>query len=377
MEKNKKEFKKIIILIISAILVYWTVNNLSLVGDVFSNIISMVSPFVLGACLAFILNIPMVFFEKKLLATKSKKNKKPKNKKLIRVVSIISSIAVIIVVFALIITLIVPKLIEVINLLIDNIPYYVQEIIRLSETYGGNFDINTLIQKANINIDEMKNQIISKIPTILTSSVSVVTSFISGITTFFIAIIFAIYILIDKEKLQEQSTKILHAYLKKETIEKIINIGKVAKHTFKSFLTVQCLEAIILGALCVIGMLILRIPYAIPIGVLVGVTALIPVVGAFIGCIIGAILIVAVNPIKVVTFIIFFLILQQVEGNLIYPRVVGNSIGLPGMWVLVAVTVGGDLGGVLGMLLGVPVATIMYTLLKKNINEKIDGKVEE
>ena len=137
------------------------------------------------------------------------------------------------------------------------------------------------------------------------------------------------------------------------------------------------LEAIILGGLCAIGMGFLKIPYAIPVGVLVGVTALIPVVGAFIGCIIGAILIVAVNPAKVVTFIIFFLILQQVEGNIIYPKVVGNSIGLPGMLVLVAVSIGGDLAGVLGMLVGVPVVTIIYTLVKKDVNHKLEDNNKE
>ena len=230
------------------------------------------------------------------------------------------------------------------------------------------------MQDANIDIENIKKQILNKIPGILTSSISIVNGIINGITTFFIAIIFAIYILMDKEKLQEQATKILYAYLSKEKALKTIHIARVAKNTFKSFFTVQCLEATILGTLCTIGMLILKIPYAMPIGVLIGVTALIPVVGAFIGIIIGAILILSVNPIKVITFVIFVLILQQIEGNLIYPRVVGNSIGLPGMWVLVAVSVGGSIGGILGMLLGVPVATIIYTLLKKDVDRKINKK---
>ena len=377
MEKSKKNLKKWIILIMAAIIGYWLVNNLNTIGNVFSNIINIVFPFILGGCLAFILNIPMTFFENKLLKIKNKKSKKTINKKLVRIVSMISAIAVILLVLALIITLIVPELINVVNLLIDNIPYCVGEITKLIEEYGGNItDINSLIQEANIDIESIKNQIINQIPTILTSSVSVVSGIINGITTFFIAIIFAIYILIDKEKLQEQATKFLYAYLSKEKVEKIINVGRVSKSTFKNFFTVQCLEATILGTLCIIGMLILKIPYAVPIGVLIGVTALIPVVGAFIGVIVGAILIVAVQPVKVITFVIFVLILQQIEGNLIYPKVVGSSVGLPGMWVLVAVSVGGELGGILGMLLGVPVATIIYTLLKKDINKKIEQKIE-
>ena len=370
MDSKKIDFKKLIILVLVAVIGYWLINNLSTVGNLLNTIINIIFPFILGGCLAFILNIPMSFFERKL--TQNKKSKKVQKSKLARIISIILAIAVIVLVLALIIKLIVTELINVVNLLIENIPYYVEEITKFVQTYSENIDINAIIQENNINVETIKNEILSIIPTLLTSSVSVVTGIISGITTFIIALIFAIYILMDKENLQEQITKMLYAYLKKERAEKIINIGRVSKNTFKSFLTVQCLEATILGTLCMIGMAILKIPYAVPIGVLVGVTALIPVVGAFIGCIIGAILIVAVNPIKVITFVIFFLILQQVEGNLIYPRVVGSSIGLPGMWVLVAVSVGGDLGGVLGMLLGVPVATILYTLLKKDVNKKLE-----
>lgn len=377
MEKSKENLKKWIILIMIAIIVYWAINNLSTIGNLFSNILNIIFPFILGGCLAFILNLPMSFFEKKLLKTKNKKSKKTKNKKLVRVISIIFAIFVIVLVFALIITLIVPELMNVVKLLVDNVPYYVQEITKLVNQYEGNIpDINSLIQESNIDIEEIKTQIMNQIPTLLTSSISIVGSIINGITTFFIAIIFAIYILIEKEKLKSQATKILYAYLSKEKTEKIINIGRVSINTFKSFLTVQCLEATILGTLCMIGMLILKIPYAVPIGILIGVTALIPVVGAFLGVIIGAILIVAVNPIKVITFVIFVLILQQIEGNLIYPRVVGNSIGLPGMWVLVAVSVGGSIGGVLGMVLGVPIATIIYTLLRADVNKKISKKKE-
>lgn len=374
MEGNKKDLKKWIILIVIALVGYWIINNLNTVGNLLNIIISILFPFILGGCLAFILNIPMAFFERKL-SKPNKKSKKEKNKKLLRIVSIIFAIVVILLVLTLVVTLIVPELIGVVNLFIDNIPYYAEEITKLAEQYGIDIsNINTIIEDANIDMEAIKSQITNLIPSLLTSSISVVSSIISGVSNFVIAIIFAIYILSDKEKLQSQATRILYAYLSKERAEKIINVGKVSKDTFKNFFTVQCLEATILGTLCIIGMLILRVPYAVPIGVLIGVTALIPVVGAFIGIIIGAILIVAVNPIKVITFIVFVLILQQIEGNVIYPKVVGNSVGLPGMWVLFGVTVGGSLGGILGMLLGVPVATVIYRLLKNNVNNKIDKK---
>ncbi len=376
MEDNKKDLKKWIILILIVLTGYWLINNLSTVGILFDIIINILFPFILGGCLAFILNIPMAFFEKKLTKP-NKKSKKEQNKKLLRMVSIIFAIVIILIVLILVITLIVPELMGVVNLFIDNIPYYAEEITKLAEQYGINIlDINTMIEEANIDMEAIKNQVTTLIPSVLTSSLSLVSSIISGISNFVIAIIFAIYILIDKEKLKSQATRILYAYLKKERAEKIINVGKVSRDTFKNFFTVQCLEATILGTLCIIGMLILRIPYSVPVGVLIGVTALIPVVGAFIGIAIGAILIVAVNPIKVITFIIFVLILQQIEGNVIYPRVVGTSVGLPGMWVLFGVTVGGSLGGILGMLLGVPVATIIYRLLKNHVNDKIHSKKE-
>ena len=378
MEKDK--LKKPIILILVALIGLCIVINIDTLWNVLGTIFRIINPFIIGGCLAFILNIPMSFFERKLIARKRKKNKnknKKINKRLLRVLSIIFAIVVILLIVTFIFTLILPELVNVIGLLIDNIPYYVERITEFANKYDLNLpDLNSIIEEANLDIEAVKQSLIGSIPSLLLSSISFVGSIISGISSFFIAIIFAIYILIDKEKLQAQVTKLLYAYLKEEKVNKIINVGKVTRTTFKNFFTVQCLEATILGVLCIIGMLILRIPYAIPIGILIGVTALIPVVGAFLGAAIGAILILAVNPIKVITFIIFIIILQQVEGNLIYPRVVGNSMGLPGMWVLFAVTVGGSLGGILGMLLGVPTTCVIYTLLKQNVNNRIKIKTE-
>ena len=372
MEKNNKDLKKGLILILVAIIGYWAINNLDIIGNVFKTIFSILFPFILGGCLAFILNIPMTFFEKKFSKIKKINNKQQKNKGL-RIVSIIFAIIVIVLVLALVIRLIVPELIEVVKVLIDNIPYCIEELTNFIENHvDGTLDINSMIQ--GIDTEEIKNQIMSFIPNVVTSSISIVGGIFGGISKFIIALIFAIYILIDKEKLKKQATKVLHAYLSTEKANKIVSIGSITSDIFKKFFTVQCLEATILGTLCVIGMLILRIPYAVPIGVLIGVTALIPIVGAFIGVIVGVILIVAVNPVKVIVFVLFVLILQQIEGNLIYPRVVGNSLGLPGMWVLFAVTIGGGLGGILGMLVSVPIATVFYTLIKKDVNKKINNR---
>ncbi|HIT71729.1 MAG TPA: AI-2E family transporter [Candidatus Scatovivens faecipullorum] len=374
MESEKKDLRNLLKVIIIAIIIYWGINNFGIIGTVFGKIIEIVFPFILGGALAFILNIPMTFFENKLSKIKNKKRKSLINKNLIRFISLILAIIVITFILYLIINLIVPELIDIIKLLVSNIPYYAEEINKFINSNTENIqEIDSLISGMNFDTDSIKNELMEILSSVLSSSVSLVMGVVGLITNLIIAIIFAIYILTSKEKLKNQVLRIIKAYCKKEKAIKIIEVGRITNKTFKNFLTVQALEATILGSLCIIGMLILKIPYAVPIGVLVGVTALIPVVGAFIGIIIGAILILSAEPIKVITFIIFVLILQQVEGNVIYPRVVGGSVGLPGMWVLVAVTVGGSLFGILGMLLGVPVFSVIYSMIKKDTEKRLNN----
>ena len=374
MESEKKDLRNLLKVIIIAIIIYWGINNFGIIGTVFGKIIEIVFPFILGGALAFILNIPMTFFENKLSKIKNKKRKSLINKNLIRFISLILAIIVITFILYLIINLIVPELIDIIKLLVSNIPYYAEEINKFINSNTENIqEIDSLISGMNFDTDSIKNELMEILSSVLSSSVSLVMGVVGLITNLIIAIIFAIYILTSKEKLKNQVLRIIKAYCKKEKAIKIIEVGRITNKTFKNFLTVQALEATILGSLCIIGMLILKIPYAVPIGVLVGVTALIPVVGAFIGIIIGAILILSAEPIKVITFIIFVLILQQVEGNVIYPRVVGGSVGLPGMWVLVAVTVGGSLFGILGMLLGVPVFSVIYSMIKKDTGKRLNN----
>lgn len=374
MESEKKDLRNLLKVIIIAIIIYWGINNFGIIGTVFGKIIEIVFPFILGGALAFILNIPMTFFENKLSKIKNKKRKSLINKNLIRFISLILAIIVITFILYLIINLIVPELIDIIKLLVSNIPYYAEEINKFINSNTENIqEIDSLISGMNFDTDSIKNELMEILSSVLSSSVSLVMGVVGLITNLIIAIIFAIYILTSKEKLKNQVLRIIKAYCKKEKAIKIIEVGRITNKTFKNFLTVQALEATILGSLCIIGMLILKIPYAVPIGVLVGVTALIPVVGAFIGIIIGAILILSAEPIKVITFIIFVLILQQVEGNVIYPRVVGGSVGLPGMWVLVAVTVGGSLFGILGMLLGVPVFSVIYFMIKKDTEKRLNN----
>lgn len=369
---EKKEIKKWLPLIVSSIIIYWGINNLNIIGSFINKIMQIIFPFILGGALAFILNIPMSFFERKLSKIKYGKKQLFKNKKMLRTISLVLAVIVIAIILYIIVNLVVPELLDVVELLIGNIPYYAEEISKFIENNTEHLkDLDNLMTNINFDKDSIKNELMGIVSGLLTSSISLVIGIVGVVVNLFISIVFSIYLLTGKEKLQIQCTKILKAYLKEKTATKIIEIGKTANKIFRSFFTVQCLEATILGTLCILGMLILKIPYAVPIGVLVGVTALIPVVGAFLGIIIGSILIISVNPIKVITFIVFVLILQQVEGNIIYPKVVGTSVGLPGMWVLFAVTVGGSLFGIIGMLLGVPFVSVIYTILKNDVDKRL------
>ncbi len=371
MEQNKKTLKQWIILVLIGVVSFWAIHNLGTIGAFLGKIIDIIFPFILGACIAFILNMPMSFFEKKLGNIKNKKGRPIIGKKTLRAISFILAIISIILILTAIMNLIVPELLNVVELLIDNIPYYIEKLEELAQEMPS---LEEIITETNLDLEMIKTEVLNKIPNLVSSSLSLIGSVFSGITTFVISVIFAVYILTGKEKIKEQACKILYAYCSKEKADKIIRIGNISYKTFTNFFSVQCLEATILGTLCMIGMLILGIPYAVTIGILIGVTALVPIVGAFVGIIIGAILIASVDFIKVITFVIFVLLLQQFEGNIIYPRVVGNSMGLPGMWVLFAVSVGGSLFGIVGMLLGVPFISVIYTLLKTDVDKKIKDK---
>lgn len=374
MNTEKQEIKKWAKIICIALFGYLIVDNVEVVRNIIEKIISIISPFVIGAAIAFILNLPMGFFETKLSSFKTKKGKKL-GKSFIRTVSLILAILVIALILTLIVNLIVPEIINIITLLIDKLPYYGAELKNIAATITQDFpEVNEFIKNIDINNKELQEQVKNLATNFLSTSVSFVGNIINSVVNAVVSIVFAAYILTSKDKLKSQAKKILYAYNDKEKAEKIIEFGRTTRNIFRRFISGQCLEATILGSLSIIGMLILQVPYAVPIGVLIGVTALIPIVGAFIGIIIGAILILSVEPVKVITFIIYILILQQIEGNLIYPKVVGNSVGLPGIWVLVSVAIGGDLFGIIGMLLGLPTASVLYNLFKNNVYKKLDEK---
>ena len=235
-------------------------------------------------------------------------------------------------------------------------------------------EINNFIQNIQIDTEALKNGLMNISKGVLDVTINQVSGLVSGIVNFFIAIVFAVYILANKEGLKVQAKEFIYARIPEERADYILKVSRLARDSFRSFLTGQAKEAVILGVLCTLGMLILGIPYAGPVGALTALTAFIPIVGAFIGGFVGAVLIVAIDPIKALIFIIFIIVLQQIEGNLIYPHVVGKNIGLPSIWVLVAITIGGSLFGIMGMVIGLPILSIIYAIVTENTNKKLQEK---
>ncbi len=331
----------------------------------------VIFPLALGAVIAYVLNIVMKKLEK-LYFPKSRKKIVEKSR---RMVCILLSILLVVLLIFLIFELVIPELVRALTVIASGIPKAVKMLQQYAEENSSqlpmveewlkNIDLNK-----QFNASTVAGYISSAASGIVGSTLSIVGTVGTTIMNFVIGLIFAIYILAGKEKLKTQFVRIGRAYIKPKIRAVIKEVLVVANETFSSFIVGQCTEAVILGTLCIVCMAVLRFPYAPMVGTFIGATALIPVVGAYLGAVVGFIMILTVSPLKALLFILFIVILQQVEGNLIYPRVVGSSIGLPGMWVLAAVTVGGSMFGVIGMLVGVPVAATAYKLIRKNIDQR-------
>lgn len=412
MKLDKENTKQIIKIVVIAIVLLVALLNIEPVWNVCKTFLSILSPFICGLAIAFILNIFMRFYEEKLFKTKKKRknnskeitqseknnqsnnimtkasnnvinktnlekenkqNKDNKNGK--RVVSIALSIITIVAVVTIIMLLIIPQFVEIIKNLIINMPTYLESLkdwaIDLTQRVP---EINNFIQNIQIDTEALKNGLMNISKGVLDVTINQVSGLVSGIVNFFIAIVFAVYILANKEGLKVQAKEFIYARIPEERADYILKVSRLARDSFRSFLTGQAKEAVILGVLCTLGMLILGIPYAGPVGALTALTAFIPIVGAFIGGFVGAVLIVAIDPINALIFIIFIIVLQQIEGNLIYPHVVGKNIGLPSIWVLVAITIGGSLFGIMGMVIGLPILSIIYAIVTENTNKKLQEK---
>ena len=371
LEKYKKDIIK---LILFTIIIIFAFINIKAIGSFLAYLINIFMPFIIGIFIAFILNVLLNFVENKLFKKLNNKNYKTWSK-LKRPVSVIITFIIIITIIVFILGLLIPQLQNTVILFTKNFDTYKEQTIEILNNFGINSES---INNYSTSINNLKNEITSYINNnrneIMQITIGVASSFLGSITSIIIGIVFAIYILLKKEDLSRQFKKILKAYLPEKYERRIEEIANLSNITFGNFISGQCLEALIIGLLCFIGMLILQIPYASTISVLVGFTALIPIFGAFIGTFIGAFLIFMVEPFKALIFIIFIIILQQLEGNIIYPKVVGKSVGLPSIWVMVAVTIGASIYGVLGMILSVPLCSILYSIIKTDVNLKIEEK---
>ena len=337
-------------------------------------ILGMLTPFLVGAAMAFVLNLPASFIERKIFANW----KNPKAAGLKRGLSIVLAILFVIALLVFVVLTVVPQLTRTLMELGNVIPAFFKKLIADLEVLALQYpewkDAFAALEEISIDWSSVISYVTSFLKeglgNVLSSTVGFAGSLAGFVFDGVIAFVFAIYILSGKEKLGSQAKKLLHAYLPEKGYEKTMKVLALCNHNFAKFISGQCLEAVILGTMFVICMTIFGMPYAILVGVLIAFTALIPIVGAFIGCAVGAFLILMVSPVKALIFIIMFLILQQLEGNLIYPKVVGNSVGLPAIWVLVAVSVGGSMFGVVGMLVFIPLMSTLYALLKENVAER-------
>lgn len=368
MDLNKLSMKKIRELIIFTVLLVVALWKFEVVIDVLKTIGGILFPFVLGGAIAFVINVPMSFLEKKIFGKAKEENKA--GKKLARPVSLLLTIILAVGVVVLVMFGVIPQLTRTIASLMISIANFIpqmQDWIR--EFSHNNQDIMKLVNQVQFNPDQAIKWGISILGSgagnMMNTTMSAVGSIVSGFATFFIAFSFACYILFQKEKLYVQIRKVFFAFIPKQKAEAFLKICSLTYRTFANFLTGQCVEAVILGSMFVVTLSILKMPYALLIGTLIAFTALIPIFGAFIGCAVGCFLIFMVSPKQAILFIIVFLILQQIEGNLIYPHVVGGSVGLPSIWVLAAVTIGGNLMGIVGMLIFIPLVSVLYTIFRE------------
>lgn len=365
--KIKIDWKTCLRVGISIFVLYLCIHYWTTTASLIKTFLSAVLPLLIGAVIAYPLNILMEFYERHIL----KRTSNPKIYKLRNGICLVLTLVTLLLIIALVVALVVPQLTSCIKLLIDKIPGAIDKVV----DFVARFEIvpeDILGMLEGIDWKSKISEIISVATTGIGSAfdvvVSTVSSVVSGATSGILAIIFAIYLLLSKDKLAGQLDRVLKHFIKKEIYDKGRYVLSVANGAFRKFIVGQCTEAVILGVLCAVGMLILRLPYAAMMGAVTAFTALIPVVGALIGGGIGCLLIFVESPTKALIFLIFIIILQQLEGDLIYPKVVGSSIGLPGIWVFVAVAVGSGMFGILGMMVSVPLAATAYRLLGNELN---------
>ena len=381
MNLNKENMRKLRELILFTIIILIALWNYKILFDWIGAAFRIILPFILGGGIAFILNIPMSFLEEKIFQNRHLKEKKIAQR-LSRPVCLILTLAIVIGVVVLVMFVVIPELTRTILSLGRTIQTFIPEAQQfLEKLFTDNKEIQAWLSNLNLDVGRLTDTVMSffqnSAGNVLNSTMSAIGSIVSGVTTFVIAFVFSCYVLLQKEKLNVQVKKVVYAFFPEKRAEWMFEVGSLASKAFSSFFTGQCVEALILGCMFFIVMSILNMPYTMLVSVLIAFTALIPIFGAFIGCFVGAFLILMVDPMQMIVFVVTFLILQQIEGNLIYPKVVGSSVGLPSIWVLAAVTIGGSLMGIVGMLIFIPIVSVVYTLFRASVYKHLKRKHRE
>ena len=367
MNEIKQDFKRMLGFAGALILVFLVIHYWEKLEGLFSLGVSAATPLIVGCAMAYVINILMGFYEKWY----DKLFKVEVALKIKRIVCLVLAFLSLFGIVALIVNLVLPELMNCIASFIRLIPGALQTVVdivgeeRILEMFPelqNGFDLNNISSQ----VEQLMKTVIGGVGGAVGSIVTAVSSVFSVVVNVVIGLIFSLYVLLDKEGLSRRCKTLISTYMSKAA-EKVFYVADVLDESFHSFIVGQCIEAVVLGSLCIIGMLIFQFPYAVMIGVFIGFTALIPIAGAYIGAAVGAIMILTVSPLQAVQFLIFIVVLQQLEGNLIYPKVVGQSIGLPGIWVLTAITIGGGVLGVGGMLLAVPLFAAGYRLIREDV----------
>ncbi len=372
-EMDKKTLRRIFLSVCGAIVLYWLLHETERVSAIVSAVSGLIAPFVLGGVFAFILNVPMRAIENGLL-------KNVKQEKIKRIVAVVLTLLALLLVIALVFWLLIPQIVVTVNSLVPTLSDFFPKAEAWIEGFLEKHPILLEWVEKYTNLEELSfSAVAEKLLSIFKNSesnilggaVSAIGSIFSGVFNTFIAVVFSVYCLFQKETLARQGRKLAYAFLKEKTADNIVKILRLTNSSFSNFLSGQCVEVCILGGMYAIGMSVFRMPYIPLITVVIALTAFIPIVGAWTGCIVGTFLIFVKNPMLAIAFIAMFLVIQLIENNMIYPRVVGTSVGLSGMWVLVAITIGGELMGITGMFLMIPLVSVVYTILKEQTNKKL------
>lgn len=377
MELSKETMKRIGTLILFAAAVLTAVIHIDAVVQFIAFVLGVLSPFLIGSAIAFVLNLPMKFIETKLLGDNRIKSRKMRAAR--RSISLILTLLLVIGLFSLVILVVVPELVNTFTLMVENINEFIPTMKEwILVIFKDNTDVQKWLNAHPLDVNTLLQKLVEFLQNgagdFLSGTISQVAGVITGVVDFAMGFVFACYILAQKERLADQVRRLGQAVFSERQYIRAEEICALFYKNFSSFIAGQCMDAAILGVMFVVGMTIFRLPYALLIGVVIGFTALIPVLGAFIGCVVGIVLILTVNPIQAVVFVILFLVLQQLEEQFVYPHIVGNSVGLPAIWVMAAVIVGGGLMGIIGMLIFIPLVSVLYNLLRSWTYRRLEEK---